>query len=102
MYRARSVYIPVHPCGAEEADQRLVRHALNLLRNGYKSILIRTIDTDVLNLLISYFSQLELDDVNVYAYMINSNKYFNIKAIIQKLEPHPCRPCCAHLLTYWV
>ena len=84
-------YIPVRPCGAEEADQKLVRHALNLLRNGYKSILIRTIDTDVLNLLISYFSQFELDDVNVYAYMINSNKYFNIKAIIQKLGPVICR-----------
>ena len=64
-------YIPVRPCGAEEVDQRLVRHALNLLRNGYKSILICTIDTDVLNLLISYFSQFELDDVNMYAYMIN-------------------------------
>ena len=53
-------YIPVRSCGPEEADQKLVRHALNLLRKGYKSILIRTIDTDVLNLLISYFSQFDV------------------------------------------
>ena len=61
-------YIPVRACDAEEVNQKIVKHALNLPRNGYKNILIRTVDTDVLNLLISYFSQFELDDVNVYAH----------------------------------
>ena len=75
---------PVYPCDAEEVIQRIVNHALNLLRNGYKNIFIRTVDTDVPNLLISYFSQFELDDVDVYAH-VNSNKYFDSKAIIQSL-----------------
>ena len=44
--------VSVHSCEAEEADQRLVRHTLNLIDNGYKNILVRTIDTDVLVLLI--------------------------------------------------
>ena len=61
-------HIPVRPCDAEEADQKIVMHALNLLRNSYKNILIQNVDTDVLNLLFSYFSQFKLDDVNVYAH----------------------------------
>ena len=50
-------------------DQSIpVTHALDLLRNCYENILIRTCDTDVLNLLISYLSQFQLDDVNIYAH----------------------------------
>ena len=76
-------HVPVRPCAAEEADQRLVRHTLNLIHNDYKNILVRTIDTDVLILLISYIAQLEVGgDVNIHAYLINSNKYYDIKTII--------------------
>ena len=41
-------HVPVRPCTAEDADQRLVRHTLNMIQNGYKNILVHTIDTDVL------------------------------------------------------
>ena len=58
-------YIPVRPCDAEEGHQNIVRHPLNLLRNGYSNILIPIFGTDVLNLLMSYFSHIELDDVNL-------------------------------------
>lgn len=44
--------VSVRPSEAEEADQRLVRQTLNLIQNGYKNILVRTIDSDVLVLLI--------------------------------------------------
>ena len=33
-------YVPVGPSGAEEEDQRLARHALNMIHNGYKDIVI--------------------------------------------------------------
>ena len=84
-------HLPVRPCEAEEADQRLVRHTLNLVLNGYESILVRTIDTDVLVLLISHIGQIELGDVNIYAYLINSDKYYDIRGIIHKLEAGICR-----------
>ena len=35
--------VSVRPSEAEEADQRLVRHTLNLI-NGYKNILVRMIE----------------------------------------------------------
>ena len=86
--------VSVRPCESEEADQRIVRHALNLVYNGYKNILVRTIDTDVLVLLISHISQVQLNDAEIYeiyAYLINSDKYYNIKAIIQELGSDICR-----------
>ena len=64
-------HFPVRPCEAEEADQRLVRHTLNLIHNGYKAILVRTIDIDVLVLLISRIGRVELGDVDIHAYLIN-------------------------------
>ena len=48
-------------CTSEEADQRLVRHAIDALRDGYKTAVVRTNDTDVLILLISY-----IFDTNIF------------------------------------
>ena len=42
-------------CSIEEADQRLVRHAYNCIRNEISSIVISTNDTDVIMLLIANF-----------------------------------------------
>ena len=67
-YTELDQYKPLRPCDAEEADQKIVRNTSNLLRNGYKNILIRTVNTDVLNLHISYFSQFKFNDVSVYAH----------------------------------
>ena len=84
-------HFPVRPCEAEEADQRLERHTLNLIHNGYKNILVRTIDTDVLVLLISHIGRVELGDVDIHAYLIDSEIYYGIRATIQELESTICR-----------
>ena len=62
--------VSVRPCEAEEADKHLVRHTLNLLNNGFTNIFVRTIDADVLILLISYIRQVELNDIEIRAYLI--------------------------------
>ena len=43
------------------------------------------IDTDVLVLLISYIGKVELNDIEIHAYLINSDRYYNIKQIMQEL-----------------
>ena len=83
-------HFPVHPCEAEEADHWLVRHTLSLIHNGYKNILVLTVDTDALVLLISHIGQVELGDVDIHAYLINSEIYYGIRAIIQELESNIC------------
>ena len=69
----------VRPCEAEEADESLVRHTLNLI-NGCKNI-----ETDVLVLVVSYIGKVELNDTEIHAYVINSVRCYSIKQIIGEL-----------------
>ena len=49
----------INNCTAEEADPRLVRHAMHCAEKGFHNIVVRTIDTDLLVLLISYIPYLD-------------------------------------------
>ena len=60
----------VRPCEAEEADEHVVRHTLNLINNGCRNIVVCTIHTDVLVLLISCIRQVELNNIEICAYLI--------------------------------
>ena len=40
------------PCNHEEADTRIVIHVLHALQSGCKSVVIRTVDTDVVVILV--------------------------------------------------
>ena len=83
-------------CQSEEADQRNVRHVLHCLRKGYKRVVVRTVDTDVLILLISYVSQYvdTLDEQNpeIYANMDSRNHsdIYNITEVTQTLGKYIC------------
>ncbi|KAG1676399.1 Thymidine phosphorylase [Nymphon striatum] len=45
-------------CDHEEADTRILVHILDALKNGTKSIFVRTVDTDVIVILTGHFYQL--------------------------------------------
>lgn len=45
-------------CNHEEADTRIIVHILDALKNGAKSIFVRTVDTDVIVILAGHFYQL--------------------------------------------
>ena len=66
--------ISITHCQSKEADQRLIRHALHCISAQYKKIVVRTVDTDVLILVMSYVSQFYdlCTDVNIYPHMMNS------------------------------
>ena len=44
------------PCVKEEADSRIVIHVIHAIESGYLSISIRTVDSDVLVILVGHFS----------------------------------------------
>ena len=44
----------ISSCSAKEADQKLVRHMLQCLLTGIKTIVVKTVDTDVSLLLLAY------------------------------------------------
>ncbi len=46
------------PCDHEEADTRLLVHLIDTLKSGCSSCVVRTVDTDVVVILIGKFHQL--------------------------------------------
>ena len=94
----------ISECQSEEADQRLIRHTLHCLADCqlYERVVIRTIDTDVLILLISYISLLELRSIDVYAELINTPTFYDICKIIQHLGAHICKALVVLLCIYWL
>ena len=59
---------PMPPCNHEEADTRIVIHVLHALQSGRTSVLIRTVDTDVVVILVGKFDRLiaERSDADIW------------------------------------
>ena len=51
---AVSLEADIRKCSSEEADARIVRHVINLGKNGYTDVLVKTVDSDVVILCIAY------------------------------------------------
>ena len=64
----------ISDCSAEEADPRIIRHAINLARNGFEDITIRTVDSDVLVLSLANLHKLiENGSRNIFTQIVKSN-----------------------------
>ena len=66
---------------------------MHCVSGQYKKIVVRTIDTDVLILLMSYVSQFYnlCTDVNIYAHMVNSAcEYYDVINAIFDLGKETC------------
>ena len=80
---------------AEEADQKIIRHALHCIKIGYSFIEIQSINTDVLILLPAYIA-MELvsdnDSFNFYLKLVTPNlTWYNILSLIEHLTIDVCR-----------
>ena len=53
----------LQPCNHEEADTRLLLHALDTSKSGFKRFLIVTVDTDVVVLALCHFFNLDLQEL---------------------------------------
>ena len=73
----------INDCTSEEADQRLVRHTINCIENGFNKVVVRTVDTDVLALLLGNIPYIKrIADATVYSLFGQSNlSYYNIAEI---------------------
>ena len=79
-------------CNHEEADTRIVVHVLHALTHGAKTILVRTVDTDVVVILAGTFHDLvatqPLADIWVAFGMGKNYRFYHINAICASLgEP---------------
>ena len=96
--------VSITACQSEEADQRLIRHTLHCLSScfSYEKVVIHTIDKDVI-ILIGYLSDILRKNLNVlvYAKMVKSGVYHDIRTMIVALDHPICvaLPFFMHFLT---
>ena len=78
----------IQPCDHEEADSRIALHLYNAMKNGARSILVRTVDSDVIVILVGLFSNFHPDTSVWVAYGTGKFfRYYNINTIFQALGP---------------
>ena len=80
---------------AEEADEKIIRHALHCIKVRYSFIELQSIDTDVLILLLAYIA-IELvsnnDSFNLYPKFVTPNPtWYNILSLIEHLTIDVCK-----------
>ena len=66
----------------EEADSRIVLHAVNMTSD---MVIVNSTDTDVLILLVSHFSKMKCKDLWLLCCTAKKRKYIPVKAIYQRL-----------------
>jgi hypothetical protein len=80
---------PMQLCDHEEADTRMCIHVQDALEKGAKTILVRTVDTDVIVILVGILPQLLIlhpgADIWVAFGMGKHFQYYNINTICQNL-----------------
>ena len=85
---------------SEEADQKIIRHTLDCIKNSYAYMEVHSIDCDVLILLIAYFaadletSQSSDDDpkFNLHFKLLTSDPtWYNVVSLIEKLGIDVCK-----------
>ena len=75
----------ISPCTHEEADTRLILHASDCARQGLDNIILRTVDTDVVVLAISYFSRLKISRLWIAFGVGKQYRYIPIHDIVRAL-----------------
>ena len=72
-------------CNHEEADTRIFIHVKHVSARGLKKVLIRTVDTDVVVLVIAYARKLELQELWIAFDVGNHFRYLPIHKITTSL-----------------
>ena len=78
-------------CSHEEADMRLVLHAYHASQCGYRKILIRTVDTDVLVLAVARVQDLSVNEIWMAFGTGKHFRYLPVHSIAEKLGPQRSR-----------
>lgn len=80
------------PCNHEEADSRILLHASHAAKHGHHSIVIQTVDTDVVVLAVSVVQKLQQEDKLWLAFRTGrSFRYLAAHEIAAGLEPEKTR-----------
>ena len=88
------------PCSQEEADTRLIVHAANAVAQGKRRVFVRTVDTDVVVLAATFFSQMKPDEMWITFSTGKNFHFIPIHEIVFLLTPKTCSSLLAfHVFT---
>ena len=88
------------PCSQEEADTRILLHTADGARKGCKTILIRTVDTDVVVLAVSHANEIGCEQLWISFGSGKSFRYLDVTAISHSLGVEKSKALLAfHALT---
>ena len=77
--------VRIEPCTHEEADTRIMLHVADAAEHGFKKIMVRTVDTDVVVILISHIQDILAQEVWI-AFGIGKNcRFISAHEIATKL-----------------
>lgn len=100
---SRNVEVSELKSEVEEADMRIIPHAMHAVKQGYKCIIVLSSDTDVFILLIFYWSKLNengLEELWVKTGVADSTRYIPIHILAKKIGRGLCQVLPAvHTLT---
>ena len=77
-------------CNHEEADSRLFLHVRHAAAQGLKKVIIRTVDTDVVVLVVPNVHNLQTDALWVSFGVGKNQRFLDINAIASKLTREKC------------
>ena len=78
------------PCSQEEADTRLILHAADAVVQGKRRVSVCTVDTDVVVLAATFFSQAKPDEMWIAFSTGKNYRFIPIDDIISSLTPKTC------------
>ena len=82
------------PCTQEEANTRLILHAADAVAQSKRRVFVRTVDTDVVVIAATFFSQMKPDEMWI-AFSTGKNfRFILIHEIVSSLTPKTCSYRC--------
>ena len=75
------------PCSHEEADSRLFLHVADAVKNGYRKLLVRTVDTDVVVVAIATLNRTKPDELWVVFYTGGHFRFIPIHEVAAAVGP---------------
>ena len=79
------------PCTHEEADTRMLLHVEDATKQGYTTVSIRTVDTDVIVLAVAAAERFSIDELWVAFGTGKSFRFLAVHDMAQALGPDTCR-----------
>ena len=77
----------ISPCSQEEADTRMLLHALDCSKVGLKKVMIKTVDTDVLVIAVTLFQKIGAEELWLEFGTGKHTRYISVHDIERALGP---------------